>query len=198
MILTFKDLLELKTVPRVHGNGFIQIDLPEDRRLHIWPDEKLETQKVYTGIHNHRFSFESQVLLGTLHHTQFRVVQLPGGEYQLYKTIPRDREDKGLSLFSEDYFSLENPQDFYLSVGSRYNFPYRAFHDSRGIGLTATLMRKTFVDEDMEVLVLCPRDKTPDNEFGKYKIPQEKIWPIVKKVFDKIKKIEYSNEFNLV
>jgi hypothetical protein len=53
-------------VPRVHPNGFIQLDLSPDhrRRLHIWhpdvPDQGVQS------IHDHVFDMESQVILGLL------------------------------------------------------------------------------------------------------------------------------------
>jgi hypothetical protein len=39
--VTLKKLLQAaqrEAVPRVHGNGFIQLDLEPDLRLHVWPD----------------------------------------------------------------------------------------------------------------------------------------------------------------
>jgi hypothetical protein len=47
--------------PRVHGNGFIQVDLTADTRLHVWGDKRIPRQNVYTPIHDHVFGFESTI-----------------------------------------------------------------------------------------------------------------------------------------
>jgi len=50
--------------PRVHGNGFVQLDLTERSRLHIWGDPRIPKQKVATPIHDHVFGFESTIIVG--------------------------------------------------------------------------------------------------------------------------------------
>lgn len=192
MILTYDDLVNNPICkPRVHGNGFLQLDLPEpDMRLHIWPEQKLATQKVYTGIHNHNFSFNSRILCGALTHIEYDgLQQSPIGLYQVYKTTPRDREDKGLVLASPYRYNLKYGRFFLLPQGSYYSFKYGNFHDSRGNGLTATIMRKTRVEPLTEVYVLCEQHEVPDNDFNRYQFKDEQLWPIVKQVFDKIKEI---------
>lgn len=192
MIITYKDLRDSDVTPRVHGNGFIQVDLLEkDCRLHIWPEPKLETQKVYTGIHNHNFSFTSKILLGTLLHIEYEgVKQSISGFHHVYKTIPRDREDKGLILASPHRYNLGKSRWFWLGQGSQYDFEYGKFHDSKGLGLTATLMRKKKVEPLTEVYVLCNYNEVPDNDFNRYQYTPEALWPIIEDVFNKIKEID--------
>ncbi len=189
MILNFNDLYHSGITPRVHGNGFIQLDIPSRSafRLHVWPHPQLQAQAVYTGIHNHKFSFKSEILLGTLIHTQFEnLVQDDNGEWKIYKPVPRDREDKGLELASPHLFTLTNPQKFEMSKGSEYEFPYGKFHDSKGKGLTATLIEKTEVNNDTDVIVACPKDTQPDNEFNRYQFDQDVLWSTIEEVFFKI------------
>lgn len=47
--------------PRVHGNGFIQLDVTPRTRLHFWSPE-IPRQKVATPIHDHVFGFVSYVI----------------------------------------------------------------------------------------------------------------------------------------
>lgn len=188
-IITFFDLFLSGNVPRVHGNGFIQLDVPgsDVHRIHIWPEQKLQTQKVYTGIHNHKFSLKSKVLLGKLIHTQFEdLIEDENGDYKIYKTVPRDREDKGLILASPHLFKFTNPQTFQMTAGSEYEFMYGKFHDSNGSGLTVTLMEKTTVNESIEVIVTCPKHREPDNEFNRYQFSEKVLWPIIEDAFMKI------------
>ena len=51
---------------RVHGNGFLQLDLPDDCRLHIFAHPALPSQRQSTHIHDRRFGFGSKVLRGRL------------------------------------------------------------------------------------------------------------------------------------
>ena len=55
--MSLHDLLEgsLGSEPRLHGNGFIQLDLGDDQRLHIWSPDLPPAQRVSTQIHDHQF-----------------------------------------------------------------------------------------------------------------------------------------------
>ena len=57
--------------PRVHPNGFIQLDLNQDAsmRLHVWPDESeghVPCQETKTTIHDHKFDMQSMIVYGSL------------------------------------------------------------------------------------------------------------------------------------
>lgn len=190
MILQFRDVKAYADAePRVHGNGFIQINLPFENRLHIWPDIPFETQKVYTGIHNHRFSLESRIVLGTLVHKQFDLAQTVDGAYQLYQAIPREGEDTKMELYGTGRFIVQEEQTFLLHKGSSYTFPYGKFHESFGIDLTATVMKKTGSHPKVVPMVACEYGKVPDNDYNRYQITPEQIWPTVERVFKQINHI---------
>src|SRR5512146_542220 len=101
------DYLQSRTTdysPRVHGNGFIQLDITPTVRLHLWGDARIPRQRVATTIHDHAFGFTSRVVLGSLNH---RVVHLaPASEadlfaseamvYQPHRVHTRHGEDTGL------------------------------------------------------------------------------------------------------
>lgn len=189
MKLTLENITFYGKNLRVHGNAFLQLDLPNDQRLHIWPEERLETQKVYTGIHNHRFSFVSKILLGRLTHIEYDVQPSDNGSYHLYKTI-RTKDGESLAQASASRFKLTGRREFRLAQGSYYEFSWNEFHESYGTGLTATLMEKTAVNEDIDVLTLCPWDKEPDLEYDWFSFNDDYLWDIIKGVFDKIYVIE--------
>jgi hypothetical protein len=151
----------------------------------------LETQKVNTGIHNHNFSFRSKVLLGGLWHTEYdNLEQNLAGFYNVYKTVPRDREDKELVLASPHPYDLKGYRGFYFGQGSLYSFKYGRFHESTPAGLTVTVMRKTKVEPLIDAWVLCKVYEKPDNDFNKYQYSPEVLWPIIEDVFNKIKEID--------
>ena len=78
--------------PRVHANGFIQVDITPSVRLHVWGDDRIPRQRVPTPIHDHAFQFTSRVLLGAL--TQRTYVLHPSGAaYQPHQARVRRGED---------------------------------------------------------------------------------------------------------
>src|SRR4051812_43978314 len=63
--LVIDSLRYLNTEPRVHPNGFIQLDLKPGLRLHVW-DVQIKAQEPPTPVHDHIFDMRSQVLLGQI------------------------------------------------------------------------------------------------------------------------------------
>ena len=56
----------------LHGLGFIQVQLPGDQRVHVWhPSLPRYGHLEFMGIHNHSFDFESRVLVGSIHNTEY-------------------------------------------------------------------------------------------------------------------------------
>lgn len=82
--------------PRVHGNGFIQLDLTDRRRLHIWGDPRIPRQRVPSTIHDHTFNFSSRVYRGQIIHREIALEPHPDGAYRLYQAVCRHGEDTRL------------------------------------------------------------------------------------------------------
>lgn len=182
MIITFDKLKESGTVPRLHGNGFIQIDLPDGRhRLDIWPKTPLQAQTVNTGIHNHKFSFHSKILFGTLYHITFKKNPDPTGEYNVYRVIHTKTENTILVKASDRRYALQQTGSYALAAGSSYVFAAGEFHQSENNSLVVTLMSKTNMKE-ISALVLCQFDKKPDNDFSRY-VDEKILWGEIKKAF---------------
>src|SRR4051812_11171605 len=64
--------------PRVHPNGFIQVDINEAERLHCWHPKLPYRQKTYHPIHNHIFTFDSVILTGRLINVRYEPFQWDG------------------------------------------------------------------------------------------------------------------------
>lgn len=193
MIYTFKDLLYRDNKPRLHGNGFIQLDIVEDYRLHVWPENEIEAQHTYTPWHDHTFGFTSTVLLGYLIHTHYKLKDAGKfmGDYHLYEAVAA----KGRNTFlerKEGTWDLETYSRRVLSADFQYGFPAYEFHTSEGIGLTATLIHKVQPAEKKEqgARVLCLSGKVPDNDFDRHSIKESVLWNEIRKVFDKIGHIQ--------
>jgi hypothetical protein len=192
--ITYEQLRRSGEVPRLHGNGFIQLNLAgTNERLHIWPDDGVKAQSVSTPIHDHVYSFKSRILLGTLSHLVYRTSFSNNGAYRLYQAEPRAQEDTILVPISGSRCNLILEEEHVLEQGDAYSFKAFEFHESRGSGLTATVMRKTVVF-DGKARVVCPADKNPDNDFNRYSVDQNLLWTYIKKVFDKIGAINPRNQ----
>src|SRR5580765_3414507 len=102
LVLTDKLKLEVENGrrsglrPRIHGNGFVQLDLTERRRLHVWGDSRIPRRLVPSQIHDHTFSFTSEIVIGQLVHRTIGVQFDPSGAYDLYKAVLNHGENPQL------------------------------------------------------------------------------------------------------
>jgi hypothetical protein len=75
---------------RLHTNGFLKLTLPGsghrdmNLRLHIWNGEDVPDASE-TDAHNHRWSFASRVLTGSLVHFRLLAESIRDGEYRHYR-----------------------------------------------------------------------------------------------------------------
>src|SRR5206468_7573650 len=137
--------------------------LPLNRRLHIWSDKMPPAQKVDTGIHDHRFSFQSTILLGRLTNSLYEFMPNPEGEFRIYTPKPRRHEDT-LLVPSElvGDFVMHSAMDYVPRTS--YWMVAEDFHTSGYNGLTATVMQKTYT-APTQPRIACPLDMEPDNVF---------------------------------
>jgi hypothetical protein len=126
-----------------HENGFFQLPLYDPQnarrpiRLHCWPDGPIARQSTSSPVHDHRFSFYSQILLGTLDHIEYRY----DDRIRFEPPYRRYRVDLA-GLVPEECGTLEVTVHFVLKAPSVYYFGARVFHETRPRGLTLTAMRK--------------------------------------------------------
>lgn len=168
--------------PRLHPNGFIQYDLPDDRgRLHIWHPDLPVAQIVHTPIHDHTFDFESQVIFGSLTHTPFTFDQRPDGDYRLYRAVVEFGEDTRLEPTTRVGNMVSGGAiDFFK--GDRYSFFAGRFHTSTAQVLTATIMQKTATGVFPQPYIAVPVSVNPDNNFRRYQYGVEELWEYVEQV----------------
>ena len=185
------DLLRSRAMgrPRINGNGFLQLDVDDygsERRLHIW-HPSLPQQKVATPIHDHRFSFTSQVLYGvqeSQRYTLQRGTEITTADleetYQIHKVVNRDREDTILVPTGETV-GVQGEDRLVIPMGHQYHFPAHDFHATPVSGMiTVTWLTKTYIDPSHETQVLVKSGFMPDNEFNRYDWPDEYCWNIIK------------------
>ena len=171
--------------PRQHGNGFFQLDLYNGYRIHVWDPDAPSPQQPATPIHDHRFSFRSQVLIGVQGNLVYEVSshsETP--THRVYTAVPDDRENSKLvptGLF--ETLALHYQQT--IRPGQEYTLKMGQFHETPNGGYVVTLLKKTRVDPQRSPRVLCPIDKTPDHEFSRYSLPKADRWNVLERAIKK-------------
>lgn len=162
--------------PRLHPNGFVQLDLSSDGRkhLHVWPAVPFpHVQKTAHPIHDHGYDMQSTVIRGIVRHSIFaanpigdRVVE-QGNVYRLYSVKARGNHETILvpcysraSLVSLDRVSIDDIEPY-----QQYSLPAGVLHYAQGFGgITVTLMTKTALYKNRP-RVAVPDGVEPDNTY---------------------------------
>ncbi len=175
--------------PRVHGNGFIQVDLNMWHRLHIWGHPNIPRQAVATPIHDHIFGFVSTILVGRLVNIIYELEDSPYGVFQVYQAEVRKGEDK--VLMPTRRLVIPHPIKVGFCTPSRYGDSYEmesyVFHETFAPEPTATVMVKDGATQAQGAnhappRVLVPTGGAPDNTFDRYGHDEELLWDIIEEV----------------
>lgn len=171
--------------PRVHGNGFLQIDVTERSRVHVWGHPDIPQQKASTPIHDHVFGFTSLVVTGRMVSIPYDILE--GGEYEwsVYEAVTRDREDTVLQDTGKRCRIHPKRPDVTLP-GRNYTVPPFEFHEAFVSEPTITMMQKdgpTLAQGAKAApRVLVHRGTKPDNDFSRFHYLTDDLWNIVEEV----------------
>ena len=188
---------------RMHGNGFIQFDMehplddpyrhdtlfPETHRksrIHVWsPDlhecaqqDNEEDKITRTPIHNHKFSFQSEILFGKLQHIIYKIVT--GFDYNPYHAKPQ-KDENTILMPTWDWCSAEVTGMGLFTTGEQYRFESRLFHTSIASAPSMTELTKTY-EGYIYPRVLCRKGYTPDNEWNRYSMDPDLLWEAVEDI----------------
>lgn len=178
--------------PRVHGNGFIQLDLDERQRLHIWGDPRIPKQSVGTTIHDHVFAFDSIILVGRLLNVVYSVNKVAhSGDYTVYTPTLRQGEDTMLEPTDIDVIARPLRVEL-VQVHTRYDsyhMPAFEFHETFTTEPSATVITKTGRTQaqgsKIFPRVLVPIYEEPDNKFTRYDVHEDNLWRIIEDTLDR-------------
>jgi len=148
---------------RFHGNGFIQVYLNSVTRLHIWSPKFPATRVVNAQIHDHRFWFKSQVVVGVLHHKTYQVSLDDLGTHGLYKTHGHSKvaplERVGRCDVVQSALDVYGPGDEYDFGGPG------VYHETNANHLAVSIMTKVKTDPTYFAHVVALHDQKPDHAF---------------------------------
>jgi hypothetical protein len=169
--------------PRVHPNGFLQLDLSDGVRLHVWPAyrDTFPRQSTVNTIHDHKFDMRSTVLKGTLIQKRYkpRIDRPPTHEIWQAKTDTGRNRDNQLVPTGVCVDRGDEVKITYVLEGESYTQPGLTFHDTAWRGLTATLMEKVSIYRDHEPRVLCPLGTPPDNTYDRWSGDVGTLWSLI-------------------
>lgn len=155
----------------VHGNGFLQLQINERQRIHIW-HPSIPKQKYPTPIHDHKFSFHSTIIFGRLLNVRYSVDRAPiTGGYRVFMPGRNTTPNIDAKLVRHEH----HPDTVRISECSQlvhgqyetYHMPSKQFHETIAIGPTVTLMNMGDVFTNYTPRILCPVNQHPDNEFNR-------------------------------
>lgn len=201
-MFTYKRLRRIgKTrAPRFHGNGFVQVYLSPRKRLDIWhPD--LPAIPTAGGVHDHRFSFTSTILLGKLQHDIYAVESADTDDPALF------RVDCGQPAPGPFTFSTAPPVclggcratllgSFTFPRGVSYSFERGKFHETKtpsGL-ITMTLLTKVDEDPNHHSRVVRARADGPLGHAFAHDVSMPRIWRAIEDACAELRKVESLDE----
>lgn len=169
-------------VPRVHPNGFVQLDGVGPTRLHVWPDDPLQFIDVQPHpIHDHVFAMRSTVVRGHM----LQTVHLPELEHRgepTHEILVAHYHTKSDSELRRTGVVVRLPElseeRFYIEAGETYEQPAFTFHTSEQDGLTVTLMEKRAVLPG-SCRVLLPLGVEPLERFDRHEWHADELWEFI-------------------
>jgi len=156
------------------GLGFIQLKLNDAERMHFYTEE-LPSIMPEEEVHNHRYDFVSQILMGELKQELFEVV--PGNTHVLWKescNVDKPVAEAGVPCGLK-------PKTWHIyRAGSAYGIGHETFHRV-GAKRCITLIRRSGYCKDLAEVVrqvgadkVCPFSK-PIHESTLWRIVQEMV-----------------------
>lgn len=191
MIPSFKEALDRGSKPRVHPNGFIQLDLDTRTRMHVWHPNLPYRQKTYSPVHNHIFGFDSVVLAGRLHNVRYEPWRVDLGTHEMWQVQ---------AIAGNDTVLMKNPDRFDLrphqradtvQEGDGYHIDPYEFHETLSNEPTVTVMTKlgdnlTVGPNCLGASVMVPYGEQPDNDFRRDAVEQEVLWKLMTEALQRI------------
>ena len=184
---------------RLHGNGYIQYDLPgwvrsgglqAALRLNVWVSG-LPQQEVPTPIHSHTYSYHSDVLMGVLRHNPFRLKE--GDGYSIYRGTS-DARGIDRRLWTGDATDADQGESEYYQAGQGYDFSAGAFHTAEPLVMPCvTVVRKVAVGVAHGPFILCPADTISREDeitskalpdWNRRQLPPDELWAVLLSVLN--------------
>lgn len=171
----------MKAPISLHGLGFIQVQLQGGQRLHVWhPDLPRRSCFEHSAIHNHRFSFNSCLLVGNMENIRYSAISAEDGEFVLYRHEAARQEGGGRPWTADGRVNIEETSRETMTPGEAYFMEAYDFHCTvpAGDGRVATIMQKVF-EYEFGATSLCRSGIEPDTDFDRFQLSPAELWAYV-------------------
>ena len=170
-------------VPRLHPNGFIQVDLTPDTRAHVWPKKKLPTANPYCPIHDHTYGFSSLVVDGSVRNIELEPVAHALGPYRLWeiKQWADERRTPTPVFIGEERYRLKTLSDKRHFAGYLYEMRPFVFHYSDAEPGTVTIIKILPSEPGRAARIAAHLGDEPDSRFERDVPPerQAELWDLI-------------------
>ena len=167
--------------PRFHGNGFVQLYLDDVNRLHVYHPDLVAVRVANARIHDHRWTFHSKVLIGTLGHQTYDIVPTDFGRWSAKEVPGASNKEVPLQEVPNSRCEIYLTGHYDIVAGSSYVFSRRNFHKSHHSGITMTFIEKR-CDDGNPARVISPYGEVPDHAFA-VQPPEQDLWTAIKDAF---------------
>ncbi len=168
--------------PRVHPNGFIQLDLSDILRLHVWHPGLPYRQKTYHPVHDHVFDFTSYVYSGRLVHVAYDAVLNASSTHVLW-TAECIGPNESVLRPTADRVRLVQVNARAVQPGEEYFFAAHEFHETLSNEPTLTIIRKNgatiYQGNDDVPSIAVPFGVEPDNDFRRDNVDVDTLWKLI-------------------
>lgn len=176
-------------LPRVHGNGFIQLDVTPETRMHFWGNCEIPRANPMTPIHDHVFDFTSAVLLGEVLNINYNEHPSPTGLYDVNKAAPVKLGENGWAVLpTGERLDLTIRNMNQVGAGDGYFMPKNVLHQSICDGPCVTVITKLAPSlaqnpDGPKPRVLClHRLDAFDIRFRRDGFDANKLWDIIRQI----------------
>jgi len=166
----------------LHGLGFMQLILPEGRRMHIWhPDLPRRTCFKDSAIHDHRFGFVSTVIAGTQVNQLYKVDHKAEFSDHNHTAFLHEgaRTKFGNRPWVPDYSCklVKAGEPRIVKSGESYEMNPYMLHSTNSQGVVVTIMHKT-TEENEGARSFCKIGIDPDVDFDRKQVSESDLWEI--------------------
>ncbi len=183
---TMRELME-NCVPRVHPNGFIQMDLDARHRLHVWHPRLPYRQRTYSPVHDHVFGFTSEVFSGRLVNASYSLVKTPNGTHYKAWCEMTGPNESVLVPQTHYLYRLKSRASFAVQPGEQYELSAFEFHETLSNEPTLTVIRKDddtiYQGNERSPTVMVPRGTAPDNDFRRDDVDLDVLLELVEEAY---------------
>lgn len=175
----YQTIRQLDAKPIYFGLGFIQLKINDNERFHFYHPSLLPIINIEEEVHNHRYDFVSEVLIGELNNKIYHFNPLITGQYMKeYESCNANtilsKEEKNFTIGNLELFSYIK-----INKGEKYFMDHRTFHTLETSLCMTKLHRSEYFKKYAEVVKplygesICPFS---------LKLSENDCWNIIEQV----------------